>query len=231
VPVDAAPGSQARTSDGEPDAWRIPLWVLQVLEFALAYLLVSQSVHVAGGALLATSGVLLGLFTLSLDAPLGVVRVCSPRVHRFLIRLLAAAMSVAVAIPGTRPDVEGIVIVVFAAVALVVLSTRAAALGGTGRRRRGAPRGEVIDATAKVGPIPDRPATGTEAEDGDADSAIRKAGRTAGAAAAVGKRAADEYRPQVEDQVKRTIRGAGRFAGRLSGAKSPPDGASDADRT
>ena len=229
MPVDAAPGSQARTSDGEPDAWRIPLWVLQVLEFALAYLLVSQSVHVAGGALLATSGVLLGLCTLSLDAPLGVVRVCSPRVHRFLIRLLAAAMSVAVAIPGTRPDVEGIVIVVFAAVALVVLSTRAAALGGTGRRRRGAPRGEVIDATATVVPTPDRPAT--ETESGDADSAVRKAGRTAGAAAAVGKRAADEYRPQVEDQVKRTIRGAGRFAGRLSGTKSPPDGASGADRT
>lgn len=198
--------------------WRLPLWLLQVLELAVAYLLISQSVHVAKGGVLAASGILLGLLTLSVKAPLGVLRICSPRVHIVLIRLLALSMATAVAVPSSRSDPEGIVIMLFAAVALVMLSTRAAVTGGRRRRpRRG--RDGAIDATATVAPTK----TPAASDDDGADSALRRAGRSTGAVAAAGKRAVDQGRPVVEDQVKKGLRGAGRLAGRLNGTKKPPD--------
>jgi hypothetical protein len=202
--------------------WRLPLWLLQVLELAVAYLLVSQSVHVAGGSLLAASGILLGLLTLSVQAPLGVIRICSPKVHLVLVRVLSVCMAAALVVPASRPDLEGIVIVLFAAVALVMLSTRTAVPGGWGRRRKGWRRDGAIDATATV-TQPRTPPAQSGPGDGDADSAIRRAGRSTGAVTAAGKRAVEERRPVVEHQVKKGLRGAGRLAGRLAGPKSPPD--------
>jgi len=221
VPADDAPDPGPLTSDDSTETWRLPLWLLQVLELAVAYLLISQSVHVARGGVLATSGVLLGLLTLCLKAPLGALRICSPRVHLVLIRVLAASMVVTVVVPTSRSDPEGIVIMLFAAIALVMLSTRTAVTGGWGRRptRR---RGGVIDATATVA------RTGTSqapsVSDDDAYSAMRRAGRSTGAAAAAGKRVVDQHRPVVEVQVKRGLRRAGRLAGRLTGSKRPPEG-------
>ena len=196
------------------------MWILQVLELAIAYLLISQSAHVAGGALLAVSGILLGLLTLSVDAPLGVIRVCSPRVHLFAVRVLAIATVVGLAVPASRPDAEGIVVVLIAAAALIVLSTRASAASGSRRRRRQGRDNVPIDATATVSiPRPD-PAS---AESDASDSAMRKAGRATGAAAGAGKRVVDEHRPVVEAKVKRSLRGAGRLAARITAPKPPPD--------
>ena len=188
----------------------------------MTYLLVSQSVHVAGGSLLAASGILVGLLALSVQAPLGVVRICSPKVHLVLIRVLSVSMTAALVVPASRPDLEGIVIVLFAAVALILLSTRTAVRGGWGRRRKGWRRDGAIDATATVAQ-PRTPPAQSPPGDVDSDSTIRRVGRTTGAAAAAGKRAVDEHRPVVEHQVKRGLRGAGRLAARLAGPKSPPD--------
>lgn len=220
MPADVAPDHEPRAPDNSTETWRLPLWLLQVLELAVAYLLISQSVHVAKGGVLAASGILLGLLTLSLRAPLGVLRIFSPRLHLVLIRVLAASMAATVVVPASRSDPEGIVIMLFAAVALVMLSTRTSVLIGWGRRPRGG-RGGAIDATATVTRT-GAPTVPTASED-DADSAIRRAGRSTGVVAAAGKRAVDQRRPLVEDQVKKGLRGAGRLAGRLAGTKNPPD--------
>ena len=221
MPADVAPDPGPLTSNDPTETWRLPLWLLQVLELAVAYLLISQSVHVARGGVLAACGILLGLLTLSLKAPLGVLRICSPRLHLVLIRVLALSMAATVAVPTSRSDPEGIVIMLFAAVALVMLSTRTAVTVGWGRRPKWG-RGGVIDTTATVART-GTPPTPAVSDDEDTDSAVRRAGRSTGAVAAAGKRAVDQRRPVVEDQVRKGLRAAGRLAGRLNGTKNPPD--------
>jgi hypothetical protein len=215
--ADAPPPDAARQASG----WRIPFWALQVLELGVAFLLVTQSVHVVHGGILAGAGVLLLALALTADGPLGIYRVCGQRLHRTLVFALVSVLVVVACIPSLRPDLEGLLVIALAMVALVVLSSRTTITGGRGRRRGGRGRGEIIDATATVaGP---EPGGSSSTESDDPDTAIRKAGRTTAAAAAAGKRAVDEHRPAVEDQVKRGLRGAGRLAGRLAGPKTPPD--------
>ncbi len=206
--------------------WRIPFWAFQVLEFGVAFLLVTQSVHVGRGGLLIAFGIVLGLLALTADGPLGVVRVCGQRLHVLLAAGAALTLGALAFVPALRPDVEGLLVIVGAVVAVVFLATRTVtSRGRRSRSARRAGRGPVIDATATVVPPPGptTPATGPTGppDDEDAESALRRAGRTTGAAAAAGRRAVDEHRPQVEDQVKRTLRGAGRLAGRLTGPKPP----------
>lgn len=220
MPVDVAPDPIPLTADDSTATWRLPLWLLQVLELAVAYLLISQSVHVAKGGVLAASGILLGVLTLTLDAPLGVLRICGPRLHLLLIRTLAAFMAATVVLPASRSDLEGIAIMLFAPVALVLLSTRTAVTIGRGRGVMGGRQG-AIDATATVARTK-APAVPSPA-DSDVDSAIRRAGRSTGAVAAAGKRAVDQGRPVVEQQVKKGLRSAGRLAGRLTGTNRPPN--------
>jgi hypothetical protein len=221
VPADVAPDPGSLVSDNSAETWRLPSWLLQVLELTVAYLLISQSVHVAKGGVLATSGILLGLLSLTLKAPFGVLRICNPRLHLVLIRVLAAAIACTVVVPASRSDLEGIAIMLFASVALIMLSTRTAVVVGRGRRlKRG--RDGAIDATATAVRTGMPPAPSTSVDD-DPDTAIRRAGRSTGAVAAAGRRAVDQGRPVVEDQLKKGLRGAGRLAGRLTGTKHPPD--------
>jgi len=210
--------------------WQIQFWALQVLELGVAFLLVTQSVHVGRGGLLIGAGAAFAILALTADGRLGVFRVCGQRLHVTLVVAVAVAVAVAAFVPALRPDLEGRLVIGAAVVALVFLATRTTITPGRWGRRgagRAGTRGPVIDATATVvtpqdGPTQDGPAqTATPPED-DADSALRRAGRSTGAAAAAGKRAVDEHRPQVEDQVRRTLRGAGRLAGKLAGPKSPP---------
>jgi hypothetical protein len=225
MPTDAGAG-------GEPPGrgsarWRIPFWALQVLEFGVAFLLVTQSVHVGRGDLLVAGGIVFGLLALTADGPLGVVKVCSQRVHVPLVAGAALLLGALAFVPSFRPDVEGLLVIAGAVVAVVLLATRTiTASNGRGRRSRSAAgQGPVIDVTATVVPPPDGPAAGADGkvtDDDDPDSALRRAGRTTGAAAAAGKRVVDGHRPQVEEQLKRTLRGAGRFAGKLAGPKAPP---------
>ncbi len=133
--------------------WRIPFWALQVLEFGTAFLLVTQSVHVVHGALLVAAGAVLVGLALTADGPLGVYRVCGRRLHRLLVLTFAGALAVACIVPALRPDIEGLLLIGFAVVALAVLALRTTVSGGRGgrrRRRRATGGGEVIDATATV---------------------------------------------------------------------------------
>jgi hypothetical protein len=213
----APPPGSARQATG----WRIPFWALQVLELGVAFLLVTQSVHVIHGGILVGAGVVLVVLALTADGPLGIYRVCGQRLHRTLVFALVVILVVIACIPSLRPDLEGLLVIALAIVALVVLSSRTTLTGRRGRRRGTKGRGEIIDATATVADPDSGGPPLSESE--DSDTAIRKAGRTTAAAAAAGKRAVDEHRPVVEDQVKRGLRGAGRLAGRLTGPKTPPD--------
>ena len=211
-----APPGPARTGQR---GWRIPFWALQVLDLGVAFLLVTQSVHVGHGEILVAAGAALAVLALTADGPLGIYPICSQRVHVTLVIGVACSMAVAACLPAVRPDLEGLLVIGLAVVALIVLASRTAITGG--RRRRTPGRGAVIDATATVATPEPRTVRTVPSDAGD--SAIRKAGRTTGAAAAAGRRAVDEHRPAVEDQVKRGLRGAGRLAGRLAGPKSSPD--------
>ena len=214
--------------------WQIQFWAFQVLELGVAFLLVTQSVHVTNAVVLVVTGVLVALLAVTAEAPLGVVRICSQRLHMALVVSVVIIGAAAMLVPALRPDVQGILVMALAVVAIIALATRTTVSSGSARpsrrsRRTGA-RGPVIDATATVVD----PSAGAEATDGDPsppadtpDTVLRRAGRTTGAAAAAGKRAVDEHRPQVEDQVKRSRRGAGRVARRLGGPKAQTDDPSD----
>jgi len=236
MPPDA--GTGGATPRGPVDAaprWRIPFWAFQVLELGVAFLLVTQSVHVGHGGLLVGAGAVLAVLALTADGPLGITRRCGQRLHVSVVAGVAIGFGALAFVPALRPDVEGLLVIIGAVVALVFLATRTTVTPRSAGRRRsrrtGAP---VIDATATVVPAttPDAGPTPTPSgaapppapESADVpDTALRKAGRTTGAAAAAGKRAVDEHRPQVEEQVKRSLRGAGRLAGRLAAPKPPPD--------
>src|SRR5665213_1062077 len=205
--------------------WRsrrwIPFWVLQVSELALAAVLADLSIHVAHGGLLIGAAAVLFLMAIVADGPLGIFRIVSRDLQVHMAVVVAIIFAIAVWLPGVRADSEEKVVVMVASIGLIRVATLTRTSAGRGRRRRAPGRGEVIDATATVASPDPQPAPSVPPDSGD--SAIRKAGRTTGAAAAAGKRAVDEHRPIVEDQVKRGLRGAGRLAGRLTGPKSSPD--------
>jgi hypothetical protein len=218
MPPDAEPGTEGSRPPA-PARWQIPFWAFQVLELGVAFLLVTQSVHVGHGGLLIAGGIALAVLALTARGPLGVFRVCGQPLHRTLVVAIALGMAACSFLPAVRPDLEGLLVIAGAVVALVLLATRTTVTGGGRRgRRRAAGGGEIIDATATVATPPDPGPTPPSPADGP-DTVLRKAGRTTGAAAVVGRRAVDEYRPQVEDQVKKSLRGAGRLAGRLAGPK------------
>ena len=214
-------GVGADTAAGD-QRWRIPFWALQVLELGAAFLLVTQSVHVGHGGILVGAGAVLAGLALTADGPLGIYRAVQPTAAPSSSSSPSpASWPSAASLPALRPDVEGLLLIGFTVVALVVLALRTTVSGGRrGRRRRRSAdgRGEVIDATATVA---SSPATPTPPPPSATDSAARRAGRTAAAAGAAGRRAVDDHRPQVEEQVKRSIRGAGQ-AGRSADRPETP---------
>ena len=223
-----AAGDPPAPSDSAP-RWRsgrwIPFWVLQASELALAVVLADLSIHVPHGQALIAAAATLFVLALTADGPLGILRVVGKRTHVQLAVAVAIVFGVAVWLPALHADSEEKVVVMVVSIGLIRLATltRTSGMTGRGRRRKGAGNGEVIDATATATATPVSPPPEHREGESEAETAFRKAGRTTGAAAAAGKRAVDEHRPQVEDQVKRTLRGAGRLAGRFAGPKSPPD--------
>jgi hypothetical protein len=183
--------------------------------------------------------------------PLGILRICGPRLHVTLTIVCSVVLALAPIVPAFRPDVQGIIVLEFVAVGVIRLATftRLTAPAPTGLGRRNGTM--VIDASVVVAeagspgggrPIPSTAAPGgtpaprpapnqATAQDAPKPSpapgaAARWLGRTTGTMAASGKRAVAQHRPEVEAHAKRTIRSAGRVAGRLTAppkSEPPPD--------
>jgi pyruvate/2-oxoglutarate dehydrogenase complex dihydrolipoamide acyltransferase (E2) component len=226
----STPDVQPRPRSGRR-RW-IPFWVLQLTELAVAFIFVDISVHVGNSGLLVGAAVAVAALAVTAHGPLGILRICRPRLHVTLLIAVAAAVAVAPVLPGLRPDIEGIIVIEFGAVGLIRLATltdthpssRSGRSSPSARRDR-----TVIDATATATDATAAASTATPVPNGSpgADSrtgaAARWAGRAAGVASVSGRRAVAKHGPEAEAQVKRAIRGAGRWTGRLT---SPPDGES-----
>jgi hypothetical protein len=203
-----------------------------VIELIVAFVFVDISVHIGNSGLLLAVAAALVVLAVTAQGPLGIFRVCPPRLHLILVVVVAAMAAVAPVIPALRPDIEGIIVLEFGAVGLIRVATltdatrpdRAAAV-----RRR--PDTAVIDVTATAAgssngePEPPRPSpagtTGGPASGDASGAAARWAGRTAAAAATSGRQVVARHRPEAEERVKRTLRSAGRLAGRFTSPSGP----------
>jgi len=101
---------------------------------------VATSVHVSGGGLLVAGGLAFGILAATGRGPTGVVRVCPPRLHAAFDLIVAAGLALAPILPALRPDVTGIIVIEFAAVGWIRLTTLTAF---TPRRAGEAPSGSV----------------------------------------------------------------------------------------
>ncbi len=216
----------------------LPFWVLQAIEVMVALIFVDISVHVSRGGLLVAAAIALAGLAVTARGPLGILRICGQRLHLILVVAAAAVVAIAPVIPAVRPDIQGIIVLEFGAIGVIRLATftqTGESSRGVASGRRGAP---VIDATARVvhpgersrapsgttpPPRPNRPAGPRSAGSASSGAAARWVGRTAGVAAASGKRAAAKHRPAAEARIKRSIRGAGRIAGRVTSPPANPE--------
>jgi hypothetical protein len=169
----------------------IPFGIHQVCEYAIAVALVLTSVHVAGGGLLVVGGIAFGLLAATGRGPTGIVRVCPPRLHATLDVVVALGLAIAPVLPSLRPDISGILVIEFAAVGWIRLTT----LTSFTRRAPDAPR-EVSGAKTSRAPARERADTTTAPALGAASrSALlggaRRLGREAGRARRAWKRSAD----------------------------------------
>jgi hypothetical protein len=219
----------------------LPFWVLQVAELVMAVVLVDISVHVSNGGLLVVAAAVFAALAVTARGPLGILRLCGPRLHVTLTIACSVVLALAPVIPVFRPDIQGIIVLEFVAVGVIRLATftRLTPVAPGGGRRAGT---MVIDASVVVSeagspaggrPIPSTVPPGGAPAPGPAEdspkpaptsgAAARWLGRTTGTMAASGKRAVARHRPEVEAHAKRTIRSAGRVAGRLTApSKSEP---------
>jgi hypothetical protein len=216
----------------------LPLWVLQVTELVVALVFVDVSVHVSNAGLLVAAAAAFAVLAVTARGPLGIVRICGERLHVVLVMAVAGTAAVAPLIPALRPDIEGIIVLEFGAIGLMRLATFTR-LSDTARAVSPSRRGSsVIDARATVvvpGATPGSPATPAPGPPGPGSPGWRPSGvapgsatarwlgRTAGTAAASGRRAAARHRPAAEARVRRSIRSAGRLTGRVTSRTDGPE--------
>jgi hypothetical protein len=81
------------------------------------------SIHVGHSGLLLVAAGAFALLAVTARGPLGLARLCGPRLHATLDIVVALAVAVAPVVPALRPDASGIVVVEVAALAWVRLAT------------------------------------------------------------------------------------------------------------
>jgi len=160
-------------------------------------------VHVARSGLLVAAAVAFAVLAVTARGPLGLIRVCGPRLHATLDVAVALVLAAAPAIPALRPDATGIVVVEVAALAWLRLATltryRRPATGGAGPGGDGVVSGAVVRSRA---PESDgRPTAGTPV--------AHRLGMLAGRSA--------RRLPAADDAITGGARAAGRIAGGLTG--------------
>ncbi len=167
--------------------------------------------HIGHSGLLLVAAGAFALLALTARGPLGLTRLCGPRLHGALDFGVALALAAAPIVPALRPDVTGIVVVELAALAWV----RVATLTAYAKTPAGA---------AATGPGPD--GANSERADIGATAATTGVGRRHAAVARglgvlVGRSA--RRLPQADDVLRSGARRAGRHAARLQrGWRRPP---------
>ncbi len=89
----------------------------------MAIALAESSVHVGHSGLLLAAAGAFALLAVTARAPLGLARLCGPRLHGTLDIVVALAVALAPILPVLRPDVAGIVVAETAALAWVRVAT------------------------------------------------------------------------------------------------------------
>lgn len=95
----------------------IAFGVHQLFEYFLAVALVVLSVHIGHSDLLVAGGAIFGLLAVTARGPLGLVRICGPRLHAVLDVAAAVLLAGAPLVRPLRPGVLGIVVIELVAVA------------------------------------------------------------------------------------------------------------------
>jgi hypothetical protein len=89
----------------------------------LAGALAELSVHIARSGLLLAAAGAFALLAVTARGPLGIARLCGPRLHGALDIAVAVAMAAAPILPAFRPDTTGILVVEVTALAWIRLAT------------------------------------------------------------------------------------------------------------
>ncbi len=200
----------------------------------MAFIFVDISVHVDNSGVMVAAALALIVLAVTARGPLGIVRICGPRLHATLLISVAVVVALAPLIPALRPDIEGVIVIEFGAIGLIRLATLTDMNPSRRSRARGHER-EVIEATATVAEVaPPKPAAPDPTRNPSPSAtgaAARWAGRATGAVSASGRKAVAEHGPEATQQVKRAIRGAGRLTGRITSPNEPGPGPDPAGST
>ena len=89
----------------------------------MAGALAELSVHIARSGLLLAAAGAFALLAITARGPLGIIRLCGPRLHGALDIAVAVALAAAPILPALRPDATGILVVEVAALAWIRLAT------------------------------------------------------------------------------------------------------------
>jgi hypothetical protein len=89
----------------------------------LAGALAELSIHIGHSGLLIAAAGAFAFLAVTARGPLGLARLCGPRLHATLDIVVALALATAPIVPALRPDGAGIVVVEVAALAWVRLAT------------------------------------------------------------------------------------------------------------
>ncbi len=198
----------------------IPFLAHQLLEYLVAGALAGLSIHIRHSGLLLVAAGAFALLAVTARAPLGLARVCGPRLHATLDVVVAVAVAAAPILPALRPDITGVAAVEVAALAWLRLSTltrytrlpapsRHATLAGRGA---GVTDGAVTDGAVTDGAVTDDTAAGPTT----GAMVLRGLGIVAGRSA--------RRLPEAEEKLRGGARQAGRHAARLQRTWRKPPG-------
>ena len=169
--------------------------------------------HIARSGLLLAAAGAFAVLALTARGPLGIARLCGPKVHAVLDIVVALAVAVAPLFPAFRPDVNGILVVEVAAVGWLRLATLTS-------YTRAAPRSEARAGAGEAGPsggaAPGPPTAGIAPVVSPPAGAVvaRGLGILAGRSA--------RRLPDADEKLRAGARQAGRHAARLRARRKPP---------
>ena len=178
-----------------------------------------MSIHIGRSGLLLAAAGAFALLAITARGPLGLARVCGPRLHATLDIVVALAVAAAPIVPALRPDITGIAVVEVAALAWVRLATltrytRPPARPDAGMAGAASSPGSVASAPIEAGP----PDAGPPQPPGLPPAGVvvvRGLGILAGRSA--------RRLPDAEEKLRDGARQAGRHAARLQRTwRKPP---------